>query len=192
MLDHMMRFKILKDSQHGFIKGRSCLTNILDFLEEIYDKLDEGKAVDVIYLDFAKAFDKVPHSRLAAKLEACGIGGKVLQWIKNWLGDRRQKVGIRGKYSDWVKVISGVPQGSVLGPLLFLIYINDIDEGILSKISKFADDTKLCREMGSELDAKMLQEDLKRLCQWLEDWQMLFNVEKCCDAHWKTGRGAKI
>ena len=116
----------------------------------MYNKLDEGKTEFVIYLDFAKAFDKVPHARLAVKLEACGIEGEVLQWIKNWLGGRRQKVGIRGKYSDWVKVISGVSQGSVLGPLLFLIYINDIDEGILSKISKFADDTKLCREIGNE------------------------------------------
>ena len=183
LLEHLMQFKILKDSQHGFMKGRSCLTNILDFLDDVYDKLDEGKAVDIIYLDFAKAFDKVPHSRLAAKLEACGIGGRVLQWIKSWLEDRRQKVGIRGKYSDWVKVISGVPQGSVLGPLLFLIYINDIDEGILSKISKFADDTKLWRDIGSEIDAKMLQEDLKRLSQWSMDWQMLFNVDKCSVMH---------
>ena len=140
-------------------------------LEENCDKLDEGKAVDVIYLDFAKAFDKVSHSMLAAKLEACGIGGEVLRWIKNWLEDRRQKVGIKGKYSDWVKVISGVPQGSVLGPLLFLIYINDIDEGIISKISKFADDIKLCREAGCETEARILQDDLKRLAQWSEDWQ---------------------
>jgi hypothetical protein len=183
LLDHLTKYRILKDSQHGFIKGRSCLTNILDFLEEVYEKLDEGKAVDVVYLDFAKAFDKVPHSRLAAKLESCGVGGKVLCWIKNWLLGRRQKVGIRGKYSDWAEVISGVPQGSVLGPLLFLVYINDIDEGILSKISKFADDTKLCREIGSELDAKILQEDLKRLSQWSEDWQMLFNIDKCAVMH---------
>ena len=183
LVNHLTRYNILNDSQHGFIKGRSCLTNILDFLEEVYEKLDEGKAVDVIYLDFAKAFDKVPHSRLAAKLESSGVGGKVLCWIKNWLLDRRQKVGIRGKYSSWAEVISGVPQGSVLGPLLFLIYINDIDEGILSKISKFADDTKLCREIGSELDAKILQEDLKRLSQWSEDWQMLFNIDKCSVMH---------
>ena len=157
LLEHLTRYRILKDSQHGFTKGRSCLTNILDFLEEVYEKLDEGKAVDVVYLDFAKAFDKVPHSRLAAKLESCGVGGKVLCWIKSWLLGRRQKVGIRGKYSDWAEVLSGVLQGSVLGPLLFLVYINDLDEGILSKISKFADDTKLCREIGSELDAKILQ-----------------------------------
>ena len=183
VMEHLTRYKILKDSQHGFLKGRSCLTNILDFLEEVYEKLDEGKAVDVIYLDFAKAFDKVPHSRLAAKLESCGIGGRVLGWIKNWLMNRRQKVGVKGKFSNWAEVLSGVPQGSVLGPLLFLVYINDIDEGILSKISKFADDTKLCREIGNDLDAKILQEDLKRLSQWSEDWQMLFNTEKCSVMH---------
>jgi len=179
LVEHLTRNKIINDTQHGFMKGKSCLTNLLDFLEAVYEKLDRGKAVDIIYLDFAKAFDKVPHMRLAAKLEACGIGGNVLRWIKNWLFNRRQKVGVRGQYSGWVEVISGVPQGSVLGPLLFLIYINDIDEGIISKISKFADDTKLCREVEGEEGARILQEDLRKLYQWSLDWQMLFNVEKC-------------
>jgi hypothetical protein len=181
--DHLLRNKILKDSQHGFVKGRSCLSNILDFLEEVHEKLDEGKAIDIIYLDFAKAFDKVPHSRLAAKLEACGVGCNVLCWIKSWLSSRRQRVGIKGKFSEWIEVISGVPQGSVLGPLLFLIYINDIDEGIVSKISKFADDTKLCKEIRNDEDAKILQEDLRKLSQWSEEWQMLFNIDKCSVMH---------
>ena len=179
LVEHLTRNKIINDTQHGFMKGKSCLTNLLDFLEAVYEKLDRGKAVDIIYLDFAKAFDKVPHMRLAAKLEACGIGGNVLRWNKNWLFNRRQKVGVRGQYSGWVEVISGVPQGSVLGPLLFLIYINDIDEGIISKISKFADDTKLCKEVEGEEGARILQEDLRKLYQWSLDWQMLFNVEKC-------------
>ena len=107
--------------------------------------LDEGDPLDIIYLDFAKAFDKVPHKRLIKKLEAHGIAGNVSRWIKNWLTDRRQRVNINGKTSNWANVLSGVPQGSVLGPLLFLIYINDIDDGIISKIWKFADDTKICK-----------------------------------------------
>ena len=183
LLEHIYGNQIMNDSQHGFTKGRSCLTNLLDFFETVYEKLDRDRAVDIIYLDFAKAFDKVPHLRLSSKLEACGIEGNIHRWIKNWLFDRRQKVGIRGHYSDWIGVMSGVPQGSVLGPLLFLVYINDIDEGILSKLSKFADDTKLCREVKNEQDAKFLQADLQKLYQWSEDWQMLFNIDKCSIMH---------
>ena len=112
------------------------------FFEEITKLLDKGEAVYLIYLDFAKAFDKVPHCRLFKKLEAHGVGGNVLNWIKEWLSNRRQKVCIDGEFSDWANVTSGVPQGSVLGPVLFLIYINNIDENLMSKIGKFAYDTK--------------------------------------------------
>src|SRR6218665_2963155 len=114
-------------------------------------------------LDFAKAFDKVPHKRLAKKLQACGITGQALTWIQSWLSGRRQKVGIGDKHSSWRTELSGVPQGSVLGPLLFVIFINDIDDGILSKISKFADDTKLCRAVGDDQEANILREDLRRM-----------------------------
>ena len=160
-----------------------CLTNLLEFFEEVYERIDEGKPVDVIYLDFAKAFDKVPHVRLAKKLQAGGIRGQVLTWIQSWLSGRRQKVGIGDKHSSWTTVLSGVPQGSVLGPLLFVLFINDIDDGILSKISKFADDTKLCRAVGDEEEAEILQEDLRRMFRWSQDWQMLFNLEKCSVMH---------
>ena len=183
IVKQLKEHEVIKDSQHGFTKGRSCLTNLLEFFEEVYEKIDEGNAVDVIYLDFAKAFDKVPHVRLAKKLQACGIRGQVLTWIQSWLSGRRQKVGIGDKHSRWATVLSGVPQGSVLGPLLFVIFINDIDEGILSKISKFADDTKLCRVIGNEKEAEILQEDLKRMFRWSQDWQMLFNLEKCSVMH---------
>ena len=183
IIDHLKRNNIIRDSQHGFIRGRSCLTNLLDFFEEIYEHMDGGSPVDIIYLDFAKAFDKVPHKRLAKKMKACGIGGRLLDWIINWLVDRRQKVGIRGRFSKWTKILSGVPQGSVLGPLLFVIFINDIDTGILSKISKFADDTKLCGKVVNDEDAKIMREDLKKLYQWSLDWQMIFNVDKCSVMH---------
>jgi hypothetical protein len=183
IVEHLKEQDIIKGSQHGFTKGRSCLTNLLEFFEEVFEKIDEGKPVDVIYLDFAKAFDKVPHKRLAKKLQACGISGQVLKWIESWLSDRRQKVGIGEKHSRWTAVLSGVPQGSVLGPLLFVLFINDIDDGILSKISKFADDTKLCRAVSNEEEAEILQEDLGKMFRWSQDWQMLFNLEKCSVMH---------
>ena len=135
--------KLIFETQHGFRIKKSCLTNLLEFTKFVGDKIDEGKPVDVIYLDFQKAFDKVPHIRLINKLKALGIGGNVLNWIREWLKDRVQRVVINGEKSDWAHVSSGVPQGSVLGPILFIIYINDIDESILSLILKFADDTKL-------------------------------------------------
>jgi hypothetical protein len=108
---HLERYELIRDSQHGFTKGRSCLTNLLEFFEEVTLNLDEGRPFDVIYLDFSKAFDKVPHQRLFRKLLAHGIGGQILEWVKNWLTGRRQKVGVNKTYSDWECVISGVPQG---------------------------------------------------------------------------------
>ena len=180
---HLNEHELLKDSQHGFTSGRSCLTNLLEFLETVTSNLDEGKDVDLVYLDFAKAFDKVSHIRLYKKLEAHGITDPLLGWVKAWLNDRRQKVLVDGKYSNWGKVTSGVPQGSVLGPVLFLIYINDIDSNLVSKIGKFADDSKLLKVIESNTDVINLREDLKSLENWSDKWQMQFNIEKCSVMH---------
>ena len=174
---------LIKDSQHGFTRGRSCLTNLLDFMEEVTREIDNGNCVDVLYLDFAKAFDKVPHKRLLSKLEAHGIAGNILRWIDSWLSNRRQKVSVEGELSEWAAVKSGVPQGSVLGPLLFLIYINDIDEDIVSKFSKFADDSKVAKIVNNLDDAEILRTDIVRLQNWTHDWQMEFNSDKCKVMH---------
>ena len=183
MVDFLVKHKLLNSSQHGFLKARSCLTNMLCFLEEITKWIDVGSPVDIIYLDFQKAFDKVPHQRLLLKLKAHGIGDSITDWIEQWLTDRRQRVVVDGEISNWKSVLSGVPQGSVLGPILFLIYINDLDDSITSNVLKFADDTKLFRKVNTDGDKQHLQNDLDRLVKWSEKWQMLFNFGKCKCLH---------
>ena len=183
MVDFLVKHKLLNSSQHGFFKARSCLTNMLCFLEEITKWIDVGSPVDIIYLDFQKAFDKVPHQRLLLKLKAHGIGDSITDWIEQWLTDRRQRVVVDGEVSNWKSVLSGVPQGSVLGPILFLIYINDMDDSITSNVLKFADDTKLFRKVNTDGDKQNLQNDLDRLVKWSEKWQMLFNFGKCKCLH---------
>ena len=176
--DYLEENKILVQFQHGFRKKQSTLTNLIDFYEEVTKELDQGNKVDVVYLDFQKAFDEVSHFKQIAKLSNIGIGGELLNWISGWLTDRRQRVVINGCYSQWRDVGSGVPQGSVLGPLLFLIYINDMGCSLESKISFFADDCKVMRIVNENGDIKNLQKDLDKLYNWAKEWDMSFNVSK--------------
>jgi len=183
--NHLEVNNLIKNSQHGFAKGRSCATNLLEFMERATTVVDGGENFDIIYLDFAKAFDKVPRERLLKKVHAHGIRGKVFTWIKTWLTGRRQRVVLNGKFSSWEEVLSGVPQGSVLGPLLFNIFINDLDDWAtgVDILKKFADDTKLGKKITRREHNEELQSALDSLLAWASTWGMQFNMAKCKVMH---------
>ena len=134
-------------------------------------------------MTFEMAFDKVPQQRLLIKLKSHGMGVNIVTWIQNWLTDRKQRVRVEGETSAWTAVHSGVPQGSVLAPLRFFIYIIDLEDGIASNILKFADDTNIFRRVQTRQECRTLQDDLNRLDQWSAKWQMLFNKSKCKCLH---------
>ena len=182
---HLESNSQIKSSQHGFSSGKSCLTNLLIYLEQVTSEIDKGIPVDTLYLDFAKAFDKVPHHRLIEKIAANGIGGKISKWLQSWLTDRKQRVIVKNVTSDWIPVISGVPQGSVLGPCLFVIYINDIDDAVSGEMLKFTDNAKVTASISSVEEKNILQADLAGLMEWSEEWQMKLNVNKCRVMHYE-------
>ena len=174
---------LLSDNQYGFRKGKSCTTNLLKFYDSVTKEIDNGSMIDVIYIDFQKAFDKVPHEALSFKMKRFGLENAVIRWIGNWLTNRKQRVHINGKYSDWAVVDSGVPQGSVLGPILFIMFIDDISREIKSKLSIFADDLKVMGTVNSTEQCLQLQNDLTKITEWAARWGMSFSVNKCQTLH---------
>ena len=179
IVSFMEKHMLFNNSQHGFRGGRSCLSQLLSHFDRITASLEKGFGVDVIYLDFAKAFDKVDHIITLHKLKDLGIQGKLGLWIHNFLINRTQSVIVEGRKSSPKPVISGVPQGSVLGPILFLILMGDIDKNVVSAfLSSFADDTRVGNVITSQSDVANLQTDLQTIYQWSIDNNMEFHSDK--------------
>ena len=183
IMKHLTSNKLISKQQHGFVDGKTCSTNLVTCIDHWTKILDSGGTLDAIYLDLMKAFDKVPHRRLLKKLRAYGIRGEVLQWIKEFLKHRRQRVVLNGSKSTWSSVTSGIPQGSVLGPTLFLVFINDLPDVVRALIQIFADDSKMYLEISTPNDSESLQTDLGKMESWTHTWQLKFNEAKCKVVH---------
>jgi hypothetical protein len=169
---------ILSNRQHGFRPGLSCDTQLVTTYHEISKSADHGKEIHALVLDFRKAFDMVPHELLIKKLIAYNLDIYLVRWIHNFLTGRMQKVVVKGSASNLTAVTSGVPQGSVIGPKLFLMYINDLPLKLRSKVSLFADDTLVYRTINDGNDQRIFQEDISAIEEWSREWMMPFNVNK--------------
>lgn len=179
IMDHLDECNILVDIQHAFRQSRSCETQLLQTVNDFALGLNEGGQTDVAVLDFSKAFDKVDHNLLLMKLDFYGIRGSYLDWMRSFLTNRTQKVVVDGFSSDTIDVTSGVPQGTVLGPILFIMFINDISQNVQSQVRLFADDCIIYRPIKNEKDCEAFQQDLKELEKWADKWKMQFNIKKC-------------
>ena len=180
-MKHILSNKLLSKHQHGFVNKKACVTNLLETMDFLTHSVSLKLAVDALFLDFAKAFDKVPHKRLLQKLEVYGIEGNLLNWVKSFLTNRSQRVLLGDAASNWEYVTSGVPQGSVLGPTLFIIFINDLPELIseTNLCKMYSDDTKILSVVKTAEDKARLQADMDRIVDWTRTWLMELNVKKC-------------
>ena len=171
---------IISPSQHAFVAGKSTGTNLLDSLNDWTNCIDAQQPVDILYIDLAKAFDSVSHSKLLYKLEKLGIGGNILEWLSHFLCERLHCVRVKAAKTEYEPVLSGIPQGTILGPTMFILYINDLLKLQLSSVLKlYADDAKLYRKTISDEDTGWMQQDIDHIATYFEDWQLKVNIDKC-------------
>ena len=183
IVSHLEKYNLINANQHGFVKNKSCTTNLMEAIDLLSYNLWKKIPSDVVFLDFAKAFDTVPHKRLIAKLRAYGLNECLVKWIESFLHKRQQRVVMGDGVSFWAWVLSGVPQGSVLGPLLFIIYINDLCENLHFMGKLYADDTKIISSINSINDSQLLQADLNKIHEWSTKWLVQLNRDKCKVMH---------
>jgi len=179
IMDHLEKNKILTSLNHGFRSGYSCETQLVTTIHDLMTHYDAGAQIDMAVLDFSKAFDTVPHDKLLHKMNMYGVDGSLNSWLKDFLTSRSMQVVVDGEKSESVHVASGVPQGTVLGPILFLCHINDLPDSVKSTVRLFADDCLLYRRIRNMADHARLQKDLAELEKWATTWGMRFNAKKC-------------
>ena len=179
LFNHLRDNNLLSSLQSGFLPGDSTVNQLTYLYNTFCQALDSGKEVRAVFCDISKAFDRVWHAGLLAKLKAAGVSGNIHAWFADYLSDRKQRVVLPGTVSDWTYIRAGVPQGSILGPLLFLLYINDIVNDIGSNIRLFADDTSLFIIVDDPVTAAgCINADLGRISNWASTWLVTFNPSK--------------
>ncbi|XP_065679099.1 uncharacterized protein LOC101234374 [Hydra vulgaris] len=183
MVNHLVEHSLISKNQHGFVNKKACVTNLLESIDMMSKALSDKISMDVAFIDFSKAFDMVPHKRLIYKLEAYGFTENLLNWIKSFLHQRFQRIVMGDYVSSWLEVFSGVPQGSVLGPILFIIFVNDISDIVNHPCKIYADDTKLTARLDHPLASQMLQTDIYNIADWCNTWKMKLNLDKCKIMH---------
>ena len=183
LYQYLKEHNVLYAAQHGFVKGRSTGSNLLESLNDWTSNLQSKQQTTVIYIDFSKAFDTVSHSKLFARLHSYGIRGTLLLWLERFFTDRKHQTKVGSLLSDAENLISGIVQGSGIGPLMFLIFINELIEVLQQysiKVKLFADDVKLYGRVLNDIDNVKLQSALDALVEWANSWQLIISIEKCC------------
>ena len=190
LMNHLISNDLISSDQHGFVRNKACVTNLLECQDVVSSMLRDGKCVDVLYTDFSKAFDKVSHKKLLIKLSAYGIRGRLLRWIESFLTDRRQCVVLGEAESTWKSVTSSVPQGGVVSSLLFVLYINDLPDVLVNGSKLYADDGKVFSEVGVGINT--LQIDINNADEWCKNWSMELNYQKCVIMHFGSNNPCTI